>query len=122
MQVFKCDICGKDTKIYPKTAQKYKDEFREVESYDKKEKKIVTKHQLVKVPVVELMDWQNPSNGSIQKREIPIVEDLEERAILVRLSIGPFDSVQRDFCTDCYSKIKPDCDKLMKQLKSIVPQ
>jgi len=106
MNYFKCDRCGKETKLSPKCEPVF--EEKEVEKVVKigkivkKEEKI---RKIEKVPVMVDMLRQNSATGEMQRYQVQKVKDLEPRAHIVRLTLGQ-ESIQKDFCTECLDMCK----------------
>ena len=131
-----CDICGKSTHVNPPSKQKM--EQREVETEipitetkkvkDKegnvtevhiatgKKQKIRTKAPF---PVMRKFRRQNPSTGNVDIIDVPALEYLAPRTVLVSLKTGD-ENIQKDFCEDCYnSKVKLKVEALWKELELI---
>lgn len=92
MNVFKCDVCGKETYINPKVKPKL----------DKNGKQIIKKEVV---------------NGILQ--QVPQFEEEQERAYIVRLSVGMTDVIQKDFCKEHLEDIMPELTALREKLLSI---
>jgi hypothetical protein len=92
MNVFKCDVCGKETYINPKVRPKL----------DSNGKQIIKKEVIA---------------GLL--KETPLFEEEQERAYIVRLSVGMTDVIQKDFCKEHLEDIMPELTALRNKLLSI---
>ena len=122
MNIFKCDICGKETKINPKHKIEHEEKVMDVtiKVENKKTGKIEerTIPQKRVVPVMIKKKQQNPMTGEMDVVEVPKIVDLEERTFLVQFYIGE-DYIKKDFCNDCLQEIMPEAEALWKKLESI---
>lgn len=99
MNVWKCDVCGIETRINPKTEPLF--EEREVQiPVDQNKMGGPTKKVKQRVPKMTVMKKQDMSSGEVKEIQVQEHKDLEERAMIVKLRVGP-ESVQRDFCRKC---------------------
>lgn len=106
MNVFKCDLCGKETYVNPPFEHVF--EEKEIDGVK------------VKSPVTVKMKRQDMSTGVMTEVDVPKINDLKPRAIIVRLYSGS-ESIFKDFCVDCYNtSIKPEVVKLWNTLESVV--
>lgn len=91
MNIFKCDICGKETYINPKIVQELDENGKQV-----------FKKQVV--------------NGVMNT--IPSYIETQERAYIVRLSVGN-EVIQKDFCKEHLNDVMPELEALRNKLISI---
>jgi len=70
------------------------------------------------VPLTTTIRRQNTQSSRVETVEIPLMRDLDPRAILVLLQFG-MENVQKDFCMACYNEhikkhVEPLFDVLCK--------
>lgn len=99
--VFKCDICGKETKVAPKVEKAW------VEDEDGK-----------KVPKLTTIKTMNFATGEVVEQVVQETRDLEDRCYIVKLNAGP-QVIQKDFCEEHYKEILPHVNQLWKALEAI---
>lgn len=97
---FKCDGCGKATRMNP-PSEPVLDENGQPKFIER--------------------EVQNPATGQLVTTRIPEIKYLEEKCYLVSLKVGDV-KVQRDFCEECLLKIKPRLKEVMTLLKEVKPQ
>ena len=112
MNIFKCDMCGKETKINPKTEPIYELDEKGEPKKDKKGDPI---------PVMTVVESMNFSSGKMIKQQVPKVKDLEPRAHIIKINAGT-QAIMRDVCSDCLPKIMPEIQALWDKLKTLRPQ
>ena len=135
--VFKCDVCGKETHLNPPTEpimEEVEIEVEEtfVEEYPvevkengktvkvmkkrpatRKVKKTVKKQKTVKV---KSMDF---NTGQIVEREVGATRDLKPRCYIVKLNAGPVQTIQRDFCEEHYKDFVKHVNALWGAMEKI---
>lgn len=102
--VFKCDICGKETLLYP--------------PFKHKTNKVTMDGATVEVPATKKVKRQNFHTGKIEIVEVPDVEYIKPPTIIVKLQVAG-EEIQKDFCEDCVKKIKGNIDALWDVLEGI---
>jgi hypothetical protein len=131
--MFKCDSCGKDTMLHPPTKPVYK-EVRTTQMVPVQkgglpdqngnitpligleEREVVTQ-----IPETIKVKRQNPLTGQMEDMEVPALEDLFERAYIVRLTVGQ-EEVQRDFCKPCLQAHMAKVRSLFDALSAVSPR
>lgn len=98
--VFKCDVCGKETKVAPK----FEKVFEEIEG-----------KQVPKMTTIKTMNF---ATGETVEQVVQETRDLEERCYIVKLNAGP-QVIQRDFCEEHYKEILPHINQLWKALEEV---
>ena len=94
-----CDICGKATKLYPETEP------------------VIKKTEFGDQPVMRKAKVQNPHTGKMETIEVPKVQYLQPRTILVQLHVGQ-DCLKHDFCEACYKKeVQPSMKEFIKLME-----
>ena len=97
MNIFKCDVCGKETRIAPK--------FEKV--FDKDGK-----------PKLTTIKSMNFATGEVVEQTVQETRDLEDRCYIVKLNAGP-QVIQKDFCEEHYKEMLPHINQLWKALEEI---
>lgn len=92
MNLFKCDVCGKETYINPKIVPKLGEDGK----------------QIIQKTV---------ENGVL--KQTPLFEDSQPRAYIVRLSVGMTDVIQKDFCEEHLQDVMPELTALREKLLSL---
>lgn len=64
------------------------------------------------------MKQQNHVTGRVEPITVPLVEDLEPRAYIVRLTVGQ-EVVQRDLCWDCLKTVQHLIRPLWSELEKM---
>lgn len=113
-----CDICGKAGSVNPRS----KPMTKEVEKTVIEPTQVFgeTKKRTIKqqIPLTTVIRRQNNQTGKLERHEIPLMEDLENRAIIVSLNAG-MENIQKDFCKECFEEeIKPKIDDFFSFLDS----
>jgi len=102
--VFKCDICGKETYLYPPFTYKTKKEMiGDIE---------------VDVPVTKKITRQNMQTGKVESVSVPDVEYQLPVTILVKLQVAG-QEIQKDFCEKCVEEVMSDIKLLWYKLEKI---
>ena len=108
-----CDKTGRQTYINPPqetVMQEVKD--------DKGKVVLGPDKQPIMEPVMVEIDWQNPETGVVEKKKVPKVKYLKEKAYIVRLRVGD-QLIQRDFCEEGLQHLQPELDALWKKMKEM---
>lgn len=127
--VFHCDICGIDTYVNPPSRQAFEEVEEDVflpvsvieEINGEKIVKKSTQKQTVKAkkPLTAKHRRQNISTGKVETLEIPKLEYEKRKTVIVQLKVGD-ETLQKDFCHDCYQKqIKFCAEKLFNVLAEV---
>ena len=120
MNKWQCDGCGVETTLTPKVEQLF-DEIEEETSLgtgkqvDGEEQILKTKKKVPRLVKVKSMDF---STGEMVERTMQATRDLQPRCYIVKLNAGPVQTIQRDFCESCYSKLLPEINALWAKLES----
>lgn len=107
--LWKCDVCGKETHIYPPT-----EPIIETVPHPN------DPNQTIQVQKTVKQKRQN-MYGQVEEIDIPAVKFLSEKAYLVILQVGD-EQVKRDFCYDCLIKLLPTIKQTWNMLENISPQ
>jgi ribonucleotide reductase alpha subunit len=104
MNIFKCDICNRETFINPQC-------------------QVVKKRQTINGKEIEIPEYvkmknQNRSTGKMEEIDVPKIEDLQERTYIVSLRLGQ-EVVQRDFCKTCFDSLKEHFFNLWNKLENM---
>ena len=94
-----CDICGKETHVNPQTKPCF--EKQEIPRGPEED----YPQQLREIPVMVSQKRQNPATGKMDEFQTHKHADVQARAYIVRLQIGPSDIIQRDFCRECLDTV-----------------
>lgn len=97
MNIFKCDVCGKEIKVNPKVVAVLKEDG---------------------TPEYTTVKSMNFATGEMVERTLPKTKDLEDRCYIVKLNAGP-QTIQRDFCEEHYKEILPKINELWKALEKV---
>lgn len=101
MNSWNCDGCGKQTFLNPQVEMLFDE--------DKDKKKVP------RMTTIKSMDF---STGQMVERQVQETRDLQPRCYIVKLNAGPVQTIQRDFCEECYKKILDPVNSLWKALES----
>lgn len=119
MNLFKCDICAKETKLNPKVEQVFEEKMVTKEIKDPKTGKTTTGTEVVKTPKMKKIKQYDLATGQCYEREVQETRDLEPRCYIVKLNAGPVQMIQKDFCEDCYKTVLPQINALWATLEQI---
>lgn len=102
--IFKCDICGKETWIYPPYKQKF--DTKVIEGVE------------VKVPITKFIKRQNLHTGGIETVEVADLEYEKPITCIIKLQIAG-QEIQKDFCEECTSVVMEEATSLWNKLEGI---
>jgi RNase P subunit RPR2 len=94
-----CDSCGKETMLNPPVEPLFEDEEK-------------TK------PKLSFINTMVFASGRMVSRQVQATKDLSPRCYIVKLNCGPAQTIQRDYCEDCYKLMLPEINALWKKLES----
>ena len=102
--IFKCDICGRETHLYPPFRYKTKKEM--VDGVE------------VETPLFKNIKRQDMNTGKVETVSVPDIEYDLPVAILVKLQVAG-QEIQKDFCEKCVKEVMDDITLLWDKLENI---
>ena len=106
-----CDSCGKKGFPNPNVKQKMTKKFVETPQGNVE----------IEVPETRMVKRQDPFTGKMTEMPEAVVEYEQERIIRLSLDLGPNERICREFCTDCFEKVKDKTKELWSLLESFDP-
>jgi hypothetical protein len=119
MQKQHCDICGKETFINPAVEKVFETKMMDIPYQEAGVDKTMQVEQ--KVPVLVDLMRMDHKTGEIRAIKVQKVNELEERAIFLRLDVGD-EYVTRDLCRSCVETVRPLFGPLWDKMASIIPK